>query len=127
MATSHWSVWLSSPTRGEQAERWLAEQLARRNVELLERNYACRLGEIDLILRHEQVVIFTEVRLRKTFDAGFASVDRHKQRRLIQAARHYLGHSHWDGECRFDVVAVTPHQQSFRCDWMVDAFTMSGC
>lgn len=116
---------MNSQARGEFAERWLAERLASRNVEILTRNYRCRMGEIDLVLKAQGTVIFTEVRLRQNLATARASVTAHKQQRLKRAAQHYLAHHPWQGPCRFDVVALSPQGHGFRCDWVVDAFTMS--
>lgn len=112
---------------GPKAEQWLHSRLLGRDVQVLEQNYRCRLGEIDLILAQRQTLIFVEIRCRQTPAQAKASVTAHKQRRLIQAARHYLANHAWDGDCRFDVAALSPKGATFHCEWVADAFTMDGC
>lgn len=112
---------------GHKAEHWLHAQLESRSVPVLARNYRCRRGEIDLILKHQGILIFVEVRCRTSTDRAKHSVTLHKQRRLMHAARHYLAFHPWDGPCRFDVAALKQTEQSFHCEWIQDAFTMDAC
>ncbi len=111
------------------AERFLQE----RGLKLLERNYRCRSGEIDLVMldpnpSDTEVLCFIEVRLRGAgaFSDGLASVDEHKQRRLISAARHFLmERAQWqDHACRFDVVALDP--KAPQPTWIQHAFETTG-
>ena len=68
----------------EQAARWLR----RKGYTILERNYACRFGEIDLIARKREVIAFVEVKLRKNADFAEARefVTYGKQRRILKSA-----------------------------------------
>ncbi|MDJ0740185.1 MAG: YraN family protein [Gammaproteobacteria bacterium] len=86
------------------------------------RNYRCRGGEIDLIMRDGDCLVFVEVRYRRSGDFGGAlsSVDARKRRRLTIAAAHYLASSGWSGPCRFDVVGYQGGQPG---TWIRDAFT----
>lgn len=110
---------------GDRAEAWLANRLSTRPVQIVAKNYQCRLGEIDLVLLHDNQLIFTEVRCRRSHTDARYSLTRHKQMRLILAAKHYLAHHPHDGECRFDLVTLVPRNQQFVCEWHADAFTMS--
>ena len=113
---------------GVAAEDWIAAQLHARGVQIRARNYRCRVGEIDLIAEHENTLIFIEVKTRKQLTRARASVDRHKQRKLRLTAAHYLSRFHWEGDCRFDVAAVSSDQDgNWRCDWTADAFTIDEC
>jgi putative endonuclease len=100
-----------------QAERMLVAQ----GLRLIERNYRCRGGEIDLIMRDGDHMVFVEVRYRANRDFGGAlgSVDAAKQQRLVRAAQHYLLRSGWQGPCRFDVVGFDGTRQP---QWVRDAF-----
>ena len=78
--------------------------------QILERNYQIISGEIDIIARESSYLVFLEVKYRKNKSMGYAqeAVTIHKQRKIIQTAKHYLlthGIS-FDVPCRFDVVAV---------------------
>lgn len=90
----------------------------------LERNYQCRQGEIDLIMEDGDSLVFVEVRYRRGNSHGgaLASVDAHKQRRLVQAARHYLARHPGQAArpCRFDVVAAGGTDDDL--EWVSNAF-----
>lgn len=100
-----------------QAEQWLRGQ----GLVTLTRNYHCRRGEVDLIMRHDETLVFVEVRLRRhtAFGGALASIDTRKQQRLILAAQHYLQRHPWDGPCRFDVLGLDAQGVA---DWIPDAF-----
>jgi putative endonuclease len=97
-------------TLGQGAERVAAEFLTRAGFKVLERNVRLGHGEIDLVCRDGDAVVFVEVKCRRATwgDAPAAAVSWHKQRRLTRLAQHYLK---WrrleDVRCRFDVVSVT--------------------
>ncbi|GAB4169462.1 MAG: YraN family protein [Wenzhouxiangellaceae bacterium] len=95
--------------RGDRAERQAEDWLRRRGLRLVERNWSCRFGELDLVMHDDDSVVFVEVRLRTAdgFGGGVASVDHHKQQRLLRAAASWLAqHPDWQAwPCRFDVVA----------------------
>ncbi len=102
--------------------------LQSRGLDLIERNYRCRGGEIDLIMLQQKTLVLVEVRFRSTtdFGGGAASVTWHKQRRLIVAARHLLM-KRADLRrypARFDVVAVSPGAHGPQIDWIRNAFTL---
>jgi len=112
---------------GKHAERSACKQLQRAGLRLQQRNYQVRGGEIDLVMSDGDQLVFVEVRYRKRADHGTAaeSVDRHKQRRLILAARHYLVNNtgEWAG-CRFDVVAFDGGLGSGQMNWIKSAFLL---
>lgn len=94
--------------QGRRAEQQACGYLRQHGLELIEANYRCRLGEIDLIMRDGQCTVFVEVRLRRdpAFGGGLASVNHRKQAKLIAAARQYLQSSRTVGAARFDVIAI---------------------
>jgi putative endonuclease len=108
--------------RGKLAEALSADYLGGRGLRLLERNYSCRLGEIDLILADGPALVFVEVRLRRNRDFGgaAASVTAAKRQRILQAARHYLM-GRPERPCRFDVVLLDALDPD-RIEWIKDAF-----
>jgi putative endonuclease len=111
-------------TRGQQAENAALSYLEHQGLRLVERNYRCRRGEIDLIMQHADALVFVEVRYRRSAQFGSAqeSVDRHKQSRLIACASHYLSARKPNRPLRFDVVAVAPDADGFAFTWIRDAF-----
>lgn len=82
--------------------------LKRKGYRLLERNYTCRMGEIDIIAQKGRFVIFAEVKLRKNADFGQAKefVTEAKQRRVIVAAERWLVQNRTELQPRFDVIEV---------------------
>ena len=97
---------------------------------LVNRNYRCRRGEIDLVMRDGDVLVFVEVRRRtsRVFGGGAASIDARKRTRLVAAAEHYLM-SHRIGDhrpCRFDVVAIDGPYRHAAIEWIRDAFDAQG-
>ncbi len=112
--------------RGQQAENLVCRYLQAQGLQLVERNYRCKHGELDLIMKHKDSIVFVEVRYRNTlhFGGGVESVDRHKQARLIACAQHYLQHHKLDATipCRFDVVAVLATAGEDKAEWIKDAF-----
>lgn len=115
---------------GQQAENLALQYLQQQGLSLLARNYRCRRGEIDLIMKHHESVVFVEVRYRRNQDFGGAgaSVDQRKQDKLIVSALHYLQENRQAARlpARFDVVAI--HAQSQKVaqphsiQWIQDAF-----
>ena len=111
---------------GDQAENTACEYLQAQGLQLIERNFLCKRGEIDLIMKQADTTIFVEVRYRRNdhFGSSAESVDWRKQAKLLATAEHYL-QSHpkaAKGACRFDVVALTMQNQQPKIDWIVDAF-----
>lgn len=108
--------------QGQAAESQACRHLQQQGLELIERNYRCRQGEIDLIMREKQSIVFVEVRYRSNanFGGAAASVDQRKQAKLIGAASYYLQlHPVLAQQpARFDVVAITPTT----LEWIRDAF-----
>lgn len=97
---------------GDDAERIAERFLIRHNLKLVARNYRCRYGEIDLIMRHDETLTFVEVRLRKSlrgtadFGGALASITSLKQAKIIATAQHYLAGMKHQPPCRFDVVLL---------------------
>lgn len=86
----------------------------------MERNWRCKGGEIDLVMRDGATLVFVEVRARGSMGYGgaAASITAAKQARVILAARHYLAAKGLDVPCRFDAVLV----QGGRLEWLRGAF-----
>lgn len=107
---------------GGAAERLAASFLERAGLTILERNYRCRFGEIDLVAASGATLVFVEVRARRSEAYGGAagSITAAKRRRIVAAARHYLARQRASRACRFDVVLVRGSEQAI--EWLIDAF-----
>ena len=117
----------SLPTEtGSQAETVAEKYLKKEHLKLIARNFRCQCGEIDLIMRDQDAVVFIEVRLRRS--SGFASaaesVTPQKQRRVIKAANFYLQKNPALSKlpCRFDVVAIDKIDGVEHINWIQNAF-----
>lgn len=101
---------MSTTTRGQHNEDRACAELVRRGYEIVERNYRCKLGELDIIARDGQTLVFVEVRSRGSASHGTAleTIGPAKQRRIARVAQHYLmvRRPTFD-TCRFDVIGIT--------------------
>lgn len=115
----------SRKATGDHAEGVAARYLASRGVQVLERNVYSRGGEIDLIGRDGDTLVFFEVRYRGTGSLSGAaeSITHLKQKRLIRAVQFYLHrHGLWETLCRIDVVAIAPGEhKKYRIQWIKNA------
>ncbi len=95
--------------KGTAAEKSALEFLQRNGLRLIESNFRCRFGEIDLILHDGSTLVFVEVRLRSSqrFGGAAASVTSAKQGRITRAAQIYLQQQSREMVCRIDVVVLT--------------------
>ncbi|MEJ2609211.1 MAG: YraN family protein [Candidatus Thiodiazotropha sp.] len=109
--------------QGAQAEQQALDYLSRRGLKLVERNYRCKVGEIDLIMKERDALIFVEVRFRQSsgFGSPLESITPSKQRKLLAAANQYLQVKQKDQPCRFDVVALNGSKLP-RVEWIKNAF-----
>ena len=93
---------------GQAGEDAALAYLSRHGLNLLQRNFRCKGGEIDLIMQDGDTLVFIEVRKRadQRHGGAAASVTRAKQARLIIAAHSYLQRHRRPPPCRFDVIAI---------------------
>ncbi|PMR68730.1 YraN family protein [Halomonas heilongjiangensis] len=110
--------------RGGAVERLAAAWLADRGLDLEASNQHAKGGEIDLVMRDGEVLVFVEVRHRADTRHGhpLETVTAAKQRRLIRAARFYLQRNGLSCPCRFDVLAVTGQAPALDFLWVQGAF-----
>ncbi len=109
--------------KGAQAEHWAENYLLSQGLKLIERNYRGRFGEIDLIMRDKETLVFVEVRQRSSshFGGAAASIDLHKQQKLIRTAQQYLAHLAHTPPCRFDALLMTD-AEGRDAEWVKNAF-----
>ena len=107
---------------GAEREAVASDYLGSQGMKILEQNFRCRQGEIDIIGRHEGYLVFVEVKYRKTAHCGTAAeaVDHRKQRRICRVADYYRYIHHYgaDESVRYDVVAF----QGEEIIWIKNAF-----
>lgn len=112
---------------GRQAEQTACDFLQAQGMALLEKNYFCPQGEIDLIMNDNNTIVFVEVRFRRNtqYGTGAETVDRHKQSKLVATAAHYLQKNPKAAKnpCRFDVISLTANNSDGqKLEWIPDAF-----
>ena len=105
---------------GAQAEQQAAHYLRQQGLKPVAQNYRSRFGEIDLIMQDGATLVFVEVRLRRSanFGGAAASIDVHKQRRIIRTAQQYLAGLAHIPPCRFDAVLM----DDSGVQWLKNAF-----
>jgi len=110
---------------GALAEQVAARYLQQQGLKLLQTNYRCRFGEIDLIMQDGETHVFAEVRLRSLsrFGGAAASIDARKQAKLIRTAQHYLAALKSNPPCRFDAILMQSTNAN-SIEWIKNAFTV---
>jgi putative endonuclease len=123
---------VSSPRQaaGHAVESLAERHLVESGLRPVARNVSCRMGEIDLVMRDGDALVFVEVRYRAAagFGGAAASVTHAKRARLVAAARWYLMRNPRlaNAPCRFDVVAVEGSGEARTLEWLRDAFRIDG-
>lgn len=116
---------------GDLAEAYAIEQLKQAGLKILTTNFLCKLGEIDIIAKDKDTLVFVEVRYRKNNRYGdpLATITPAKQRKIIRCAQFFLSINPKLNRynCRFDVVGVSPAQSdgNFDAQWITNAFIVS--
>jgi putative endonuclease len=117
------------PPKGSKWEQLAESFLNGRGLRTLERNFHCRMGEIDLVMLDGQTLVFTEVRYRANdrHGSGAESVTFAKQRRIINTAQNFLRfrEHHPSQTCRFDVVSIGNEEGRPLINWIRNAFDAS--
>lgn len=116
--------------QGEDAEAACIRYLKSQGLKLLSTNFSCRLGEIDIIMLDDNMLVFVEVRFRKNnnFGGGLESITAAKQRKLRRTAELYLQQNDKHKNARFDVVSMSKNNQTsnnkqeYTFDWIKNAF-----
>lgn len=115
---------MATSDRGRWGEELAAKFLRKKRYRIVEMNYRCRMGEIDLIVENRQYLVFVEVKLRK--NANFAEamefVDARKQSRIKTTAMLYLSQHETDKLCRFDVIEIYDDAKKTIIHHLEDAF-----
>ncbi len=117
----------SRVAQGATAEELALHYLETQGLTLVARNFRCRVGELDLIMRDGEQLVFVEVRSRRhsRYGTPAESVTWTKQQRLLRAAAFYLQRRRLDLPCRFDVVAILQAEDEPRIEWIRDAFQLT--
>ena len=116
----------SNRAKGTSGERLAVEFLKANGIRIENMNFYTRAGEIDIVGKDGQTLVFIEVKYRKNLETGFPSeaVDARKIRKIVNAARFYLLRYGYSEETlvRFDVISIVGQE----IEWIRSAFDCSG-
>ena len=112
--------------QGVDAEMAARVYLEKQGLTFITKNFHTRMGELDLVMREEEVIVFVEVRSRSRIDYGSAleSIDEPKIRKLTATATCFLQKRGWleTKISRFDVIAIDIKNQQMQFEWVKNAF-----
>ncbi len=114
--------------KGQLAEDMACQHLQQQGLILLQKNFHSRFGEIDLIMQHQQTLVFVEVRYRKNRDFGgpAASITPAKQKKIEKTALFFMQKKGREFNARFDVLAICGDNlqkpQQLNIEWIKNAF-----
>lgn len=111
--------------KGKKAELLAGEMLEQKGFRILERNFRYKHCEIDLIVLKDNWLVFVEVKMRSTSNFGPPEifVNRSKRSHIRYASSHYIFSRNWNGNIRFDVVAITNKSSGQEIIHIEDAFS----
>lgn len=111
---------------GHEVEQKALKFLQEKGMRLIVQNYTCKLGEVDLIMKDKEDIVFVEVRSRSRLDYGSASesITYSKQQKIINAATLFLQKKNWLYKVcsRFDVIAIQCVDNEWQLEWIKNAF-----
>ncbi len=110
---------------GKQGELFAEKYLRKNRFKILDKNYRCSLGEIDVVAREKDTIVFIEVKTRSSdfIAEPFESVGKKKQEKLRNLAEYYLAQKGYENyEIRFDVLSIVYEDKEFRIEHIRNAF-----
>ena len=98
--------------KGKEGEDVAEQFLIDKGFEIVERNYRFKRSEIDLIVRRKDWLVFVEVRMRSSSAFGFPeqTIGPNKRKKIMEGAAQYLEETKWQGNVRYDVVAIRKNE-----------------
>ena len=112
--------------KGAFGEDFAKNYFIENNYTILKKNYYSRFGEIDLILKKDEYIVFVEVKLRSktTYGKPYEFVDRKKQERIILTAKKYISENNITDMCsRFDIFEILQYNDNIMYNHIENAFT----
>lgn len=105
---------------GNEAEKMASDYLLKKSYEILFTNWRYQHAEIDIIAKKNSIIVFVEVKFRKNNHFGYPEefVSKNKIRKMKEAAEAYIEQNNWEGELRFDIIAI----QNQNIEHFEDAF-----
>ena len=109
--------------RGEKSELLACQYLVNQGLQTIDKNFRCKVGELDLIMRDNHTLVIVEVRFRKSnkFGGALESITKKKQSRIIAATEYYLLINRLNTLIRFDVISMSDETD---INWIKNAFQL---
>ena len=109
---------------GTKGENEAVNFLLANGYNVVHRNFRFGRGEIDIIAQNDKVLVFIEVKTRNNSNFGYPEdfVSEHQQERIHLVAEEYIVKSGWQGDIRFDVIAILNNKDEYQLDHFEDAF-----
>lgn len=122
-----WNKKNNTVSTGKLTEKLAARYLVEQGLLLQQSNFQNRAGEIDLILKEQETLVFVEVKYRrnKQFGGAISAISSSKQQKIKQCAAFYLQHiglNEYNTPCRFDVIALEGDIENPEIIWLKNAF-----
>ncbi|MEA2118363.1 YraN family protein [Halovibrio sp. HP20-50] len=110
--------------RGAAIEQIAAQWLCKQGLTLIAQNHHVKGGELDLVMRDDDILVFIEVKHRTTARYGhpLETITYQKQQRLVRAASLYLARGGLSSPCRFDILAIIGKSPDLDFHWVKAAF-----
>ncbi len=107
--------------RGEKSEQLACTYLLKQGLQVIEKNFNCRYGELDIIMRDQKTLVIVEVRFRKktNYVSALESITAKKQSRIIASTEYYLQIKRINSAVRFDVITLSNDTD---INWIKNAF-----
>ncbi|NLJ88166.1 MAG: YraN family protein [Epulopiscium sp.] len=112
---------------GDWGEDIALEFLKKQGVKIIEKNFSCKIGEIDIIAEEDDYLLFIEVKYRSDLSYGYPreAVTYYKQRTISKVALWYLKkYNLWHRSCRFDVLEILGKAPDLKITLIRNAFTV---
>jgi putative endonuclease len=110
---------------GKDGEQIAVKYLKSNGYKILDTNFRCAIGEIDIVAKEKDTIVIVEVKTRQsdTFAEPFESVGKRKQAKIKDLAEHYIQDKDYlDCDIRFDVLSITAKDKDFKIEHIKDAF-----
>lgn len=116
--------------KGRLGEEAAVAYLKKKRYKILDINFRCKIGEIDIVARDKSTIVFVEVKSRQSRQYGYPSqaVNYYKQRKVSKVALYYLQNKklfNYDYNVRFDVVEILEYLQDMKVNHIVNAFELT--
>lgn len=114
---------------GARYEQIAGKYLQERGLKILEYNFHCSKGEIDIVAKDKETLVFVEVKYRRTLGSGspLEAVNRKKQMVISKCAKYYMMyHCRYEMACRFDVIGILGEDSNYKITHIENAFDYCG-